>query len=910
MKLHGRDQEQKVIDGLLAAARAGRSSVLVVRGGAGIGKTALLGYAAAAADGMLVLSAAGVETEAELAFAGLHLLLRPVIGRIGALPGPQTTALSGALGLTGRSSPDRFLAGLAVLSLLSDLAEDQPVLCLIDDAHWLDAASADTLLFTARRLEAEGVVMVLAARDGPPPFPAYGLCELPLEPLDHGQAGRLLDEQATRLAPALRERVLTEADGNPLALVELAAALTADSAAAGAGPLPVTHSVQELLADRIRRLGEPTALLLLLAAAEATGELTHVLSAAGALGIGAEALAAAERAGLVAVDQERLVFRHPLVRAAAYHGAPLALRQAAHRALADALDRQPDPDHRRAWHRAAAATGRDERVAAELVQTAERSRSRGGYAAVSAAYERAAQLTPSSRARAQRLLAAASAAADAGQPDRAERLAAQAHQLADDELLRAEIALLRILEVTGNQIARIADLADAVALIRHRYPERAAAMLCLALHSAMARDELEVTQRLLAQFDELPLPPYAQLEPMHEAMLQRARFAVGRPGIDVPFLRDCVAAIRHDPGRTAPSARVYASVVAFWLGDHEAAREISAAMAADCRRHGMVGWLPGALQGVAVTQLALGEWAAARASALEGLRLAHDLAQLPRAAFLSAILAHLAAVSGDEEGCQAWMAERGRMGGTPRSQRSYQAYYLALLDLGNGRFVQALDRLAVLPGIWLNRTDFLFLPDLVEAGVRSGHLDQANEALAAFEVWLNLTGQPWGRAVAHRCHALVSDDARAESHYRAAVAGHQEHGRPFEQARTHLVYGEWLRRQRRRGDARLHLTTAHQIFTELGAAAWAQRAATELAAAGAAPSGHLVGPAGMASRLTPQELQVVQLAADGLSNREIGAQLFLSPRTVGYHLYKAYPKLGVGSRTELACLLAGKDQSA
>jgi DNA-binding CsgD family transcriptional regulator len=903
MRLHGRGAEQQVIDGLLAGARAGRSGAVVVRGEAGIGKTALLEYAAATADGMAVLRAAGVETEAELAFAGLHLLLRPVLDRIEGLPGPQAAALRGALGLSERGSQDRFLAGLAVLSLMSDLAEGQPVLCLIDDAHWLDAASADALLFTARRLEAEGVVMMLAARDGPPPFAAPGLCHLPLAPLDSAQAGQLLDERAWRLAPALRGRVLTEADGNPLALVELAAALTADSAAAGAGPLPVTHSVQELLGSQIRRLGEPAALLLLLAAAEWSGDLAQVLSAAGALGTGAAALAAAERAGLVAVAEARLVFRHPLVRAAAYHSAPLASRQAAHRALADALDGQPDPDGRRAWHLAAAASGRDERVAAELVQAAERSRSRGGYAAVSAAYERAAQLTPDSQVRAQRLLAAATAATDTGQTDRAERLARQARELTDDALLQAEIALVRMAGVTGNQRGRIADLAASVAPIASQYPERAAAMLGEALRSAMARTEPELTRQLLAQFDDLSLPPEARPQPMHEATVQRARFYVGDPRIKLGFVRDCVAAIRQDPDSATPSARVSASVLAFWLGDHEATREISAALAADCRRQGLVGWLPGALQGLALAQIMCGEWAAARASATEGLKLAHDMAQLPRAAFLSAVLGLLAAGTGDEDGCRAWMGEFARLGGAASAVKTYQGHYLSLLDLGNGRFGQARERLVGLPSKWWSGTEFMYLPDLVEAGARSGDLDHARQALAGFEVWLKLTSQPWAHAVAHRCRALLSDDAGAEPHYRAAVAGHKQDGRPFEQARTHLVYGEWLRRRLRRGDARLHLSAAHQIFAELGAPTWAQRAATELAATGTAPAGRPAQPAGMLSRLTRQELQVVQLAAGGLSNRDIGAQMFLSPRTVGYHLYKAYPKLGVSSRSGLARLL-------
>jgi DNA-binding CsgD family transcriptional regulator len=457
--------------------------------------------------------------------------------------------------------------------------------------------------------------------------------------------------------------------------------------------------------------------------------------------------------------------------------------------------------------------------------------------------------------------------------------------------------------VTRDQPRRIAELAAAVAPIGRRYPERAVAMLGGAIRSAIARTEPELARQLLAQFDDLSLPPGARLEPMHEATVQQARFYVGDPAINVGLVRDFVATIRRDPDGAAPGGRVSASVLAFWLGDHEATKDISAALAADCRRQGRVGWLPGALQGVALAQIMGGEWAAARASATEGLKLAHDMAQLPRAAFLSFVLGLLAAYTGDEDGCRAWAGEFARLGGAAFDLKTWQGYYFALLDLGNGRFGEARERLVGLPPRWWRATEFTYQPDLVEAGARSGDLDHALQALARFEAWLKLTSQPWAHAVAHRCRALVSDDACAEAHYRAAVAGHQQDGRPFEQARTHLVYGEWLRRRRRRGDARFHLSAAHQTFAELGAPTWAQRAATELAATGTAPAGRPAQPAGMLSRLTPQELQVVQLAAGGLSNRDIGAQMFLSPRTVGYHLYKAYPKLGVGSRSELARLL-------
>jgi DNA-binding CsgD family transcriptional regulator len=906
MRLYGRQAEQRAIDNLLASAREGRSAAVVVRGEAGMGKTALLDYAAVGADGMLVLRAVGIETEAELAFAGLHLLLRPVLDHIEALPGPQATALHGALGLSEIGSQDPFLTRLAVLSLMSDLAEDRPVLCLIDDAHWLDRASADALLFTARRLEAEGVVMVLAARVGPPPFTTPGLCDLTLAPLDSDQASQLLEERAGHLASALRGRVLAEADGNPLALVELAAAVTADSAAAGTGPLPVTHSVQELYADQIARLGEPTASLLLLAAAEATGDLALVLSAAKVLGTGAEALAAAERAGLVAVDQIRLTFRHPLVRAASYHSAPLAARQAAHRALAAALDGQPDPDGRRTWHLAATASERDEGVAAELDQVAERSRTRGGYAAVSAAYERAAQLTPGNEARARRLLAAATSAADAGQIGRAERLVGQAQQLTGDALLLAEIALLRTAQVTGDRRARIAELAAAVAAIADRYPERAFTMLCVALGAAPALTDPELSRMnrtLLSQLDNLPLPPDARLRPIYKAVVQRSRLYSGDHSANIYVIRDCVAEIRENPAKAPPPERISACLLAFWLGDHDALAEISAVLVADCRRQGMLGWLPGALQGLTFAQILRGEWAQARASAMEGLRL-QEMGQSQHTAFLAGTLGVLAAHTGDEDGCRTWLADYGRLGGAALVQENYQRFLFGLLDLGNGKFSAALERLAKLLDTWWRDTDeFVFLPDLVEAAARCGDLDQAHRALAKFEAWANLVGQPWAFAVAHRCRALVSDAASAEMHYRAAVDGHHQDGRPFEHARALLLYGEWLRRQRRRSEARAQLTAAHEIFEDLGAACWIRRAAKELAAIGAAPADTPARPAGVLSRLTPQELQVVQLAATGLSNRGIGAQMFLSPRTVGYHLYKAYPKLGVTSRAELAHLL-------
>jgi DNA-binding CsgD family transcriptional regulator len=906
MTLYGRAGEQTVIDGLLTSARQGRSDAVIVRGAAGIGKTALLDYAAQAAGDMLVLRAAGVETEAELAFSGLHLLLRPVLARAAGLPAPQADALRGAFGESMPAVHDRFLVGLAVLSLLSELAGDSPVACLIDDAHWLDAASADALLFAARRLDAEGVLIMLAIRDGEPPLQSAGLRELPLAPLAADDAGQLLDERAPSLALVLRGRILAEAAGNPLALLELSAAPPADQDAAGAGPLPPTMRVQELLAAQVRRLGDQAQLMLLLAAAEPTGDLPLVLRAAARLGTGIGALAEAERARLVAVAAGRVVFRHPLVRAAAYHDAPLAARLAAHRALAQAMDGQPGQAERRAWHLAEATSGDDEAVAAELERAAERSRAQGGSAAVSAACERAAQLTPDPRQRARRLLAAAGAAGDVGQMARADRLASQAAALTTDPVLLADLAHLRTTQVTGDRRERIDALATAAADVASHDPLRAAELLCQALRAAWADGPPDLYRRLTAQLRDLPLPRGTSLRPVDEALFQRARIAAGDPDASAAVIRRCIAAMRQDPSGATPHERVSASSMAFVMGDHEATRDISAALAGDCRRQGMVGWLPGALQGLTTAHQLRGEWPDARACAAEGLKLACDLGQRPRAAFLASLLGLHAAHAGDEDGCLGWLAEHRRLGGSPTTNANFHATQLALVDLGESRFGSAYERLTGLVDIWWGGTEFTFQPDLVEAAARGGDSAQALKALREFDAWADLAAQPWARAVAHRCRALISDDATAERHYRAAVDAHEQDGRPFERARTHLVYGEWLRRNRRRRDARARLLDALETFNDLGAVSWARRATVEIAATGGpAPAPARRGDA--LSRLTPQELQVIRLAAAGLSNRDIGAQMFLSPRTVGYHLYKAFPKLGVASRGQLAHLMDARE---
>jgi DNA-binding CsgD family transcriptional regulator len=912
--LLGRGAETAALAALLAGVREGRSGALVISGEAGIGKSVLLDEAARAAGaaGIMVLRGTGIETEAELPFAGIHLLLHPLLDRLPALPAAQATALRRALLVEpvlvepvlvepgtacAADGADRFLIGLAVLSLL---AEAEPVLCLVDDAHWLDSASADALLFAARRLEAEGVAMVFAARDvGPAQFPAAGLPECHIAPLSDGAAGQLVDEHAPGLSPVLRDRVLADAQGNPLALTELAAALAGPPLAGYGpepGPLPASWRVRDRFAAEIRALSEEARLMLLVAAAEASGEVRLILRAADTLGAGADALAPAERAGLITVRQ-RVEFRHPLIRAAAYYDAPLGARQAAHQALAAALEPVTAEDAgRQAWHAAAAASSSDEDIAAGLERAAEHARERGGYAAAAAAFERAAELTPLApdpMIRARRLLAAATAATDVGRGSQAERLVDEAERICDDPLLRAEAAYLRIHSYTGDEHDRLAALGSATAEIAGRHPQRAMELYGLLLYSAWARSEVEIAAKVSAMIRDLPPSPTGS------TTLDRLLFPDNDGPLETPENSTYLLRVRAHPEALSPHERMRASVLAFYDGDHDATWEISAALAADCRARGMAGWLAGALQGLATAQMVRGEWAQARASAAEGMRLADDVDQPARAAYQTGILAALAALAGDEDKCRSWLEEHQRRGGPYVAYTHYLGAFLGMLELSRGRFAAAAERLAAAElDDWVAGTGFQYRPDLVEAAARDGRSDLARAELAKFTAWAGHAGQRWAAAVAARCRALVSDQAEAGGHYAEALGLHEGTGRPFEEARTRLLYGEWLRREQRRADAGEQLRTALDTFDRLGATSWAERASAELRATGQASL--RVREPGLLSQLTPQEFQIARLAAAGISNRDIAAQLFLSHRTVGHHLYKAYPKLGITSRAGLA----------
>ncbi|MET7951653.1 LuxR family transcriptional regulator [Micromonospora sp. NPDC005324] len=868
--LHGRVPEQDRIAAMLAQAQAGLSAALVLRGGPGIGKTALLDWAAAlappAGGPLRVLRVSAVEFEAELPFAGLSQLLRPGLDHLDRLPEPQRRALACAFGLGGGAPADRLLVGLAVLSLLAALAEDGPLLCLVDDAHWLDTVSAEALLFAARRLHAEGVVMIFAARDGV--FATPGLPELTVGVLPPAEAVLLLDPQ---LSPGMRMRVLGEAQGNPLALIELPRVLQVDDAG---GPLPLTDRLQAAFNGQVDRLPAATRVLLLVAAVEDTADLNMLLRAAALLRGGPADLRLAEEARLIEITGRRLRFRHPLVRAAVHAAATYGQRLAVHRALARVLT-APETADRRAWHLAASSVGPDEQTAAALERTAEQARGRSGYRAALAAFERAAELSGDEAAKARRLLLAAESGIQSGHLADAVRLAERAAGLVNEPTFHAQVAWVKghaWFWQGGYQTAY--DLMTRGATLD---PARRDALLVAAFHPAwyLGKPHLDACLDQLATLDH-------------------------------PVARYQVAAVR---GRPLPMAEITAEVSAeprdrvqlcglgFVAGQDAETYELASGLVARCRAQGILGILPTLLFFLAEAELFHGRHRDAEVSLDEAVRVARDGDQPLWVSQLQAVQAILAAIAGDEPRCRELTASalNGAAAGAEPAGRAWTLWALGLLDLSQGRAEAAVASLAALQeNPYAHQVcAYRSVPDLVEAAVRAGLAEQAQQAYGRFAAWSKRLDQPWAQSLAYRCRALLGGD---EQDYQLAL---KIGGRPFEQARTELLYGEWLRRARRRTDARVQLLRALHTFDQLGAAPWAARARGELEATGLRA---LQPTTSAAADLTPQELQIARLAREGLSNRDIATQLFLSPKTVAYHLYKAYPKLGVTSRAELTVL--------
>lgn len=889
------------MDDLLAAARHHRSGALVLRGEAGIGKSALLGYAAEHADGMRVLRGTGVETEMELPYAGLHRLLLPVGEYVDALTGRQRGALRAAFGDGPAVAEDRFLTSLAVLTVLAEAAEAGPVLCLVDDAHWLDGASADALVFAARRVDAEGIVLLFAARDDPShPFPAPGLPDLALTGLDADAAGALLADRAGGpVAAAITGRLVADTLGNPLGLAEIAGSLTR-AQLSGLAPLPdrlpAGGELEEVFVRRIRQLPADTQTALLVAAAHDAGELAVVLRATALLGVDGGALDAAEAARLVRADATAVSFRHPLVRSAVYRSATSGQRRAVQRALAEVFEGEPDAE-RRAWHLANAAVGPDDHVADALHRVAEQARARGGHAAAIAAAERAAALTADPERRAQRLVDAAESAWLAGQSGRARTLVEQARPLTGAPVLRGRIEHLRgsIETACGAPSAAYVMLVEGAAPITALDPQRAVRMLTEAGQIGWGTGDLgriaEAGRRLAA----LPTTTH----PAARAVLGLSSFLHGDPDTASVLLRQAA-----DLARAAadPREALLAAMGGMFLGDEGLAIDLLTRAVVQARSDCAVATLPSLLAPLATVEAWTGRIPSAVADATEALRLATDTGQDNPAAHARSVLAWIAAMQGRTEDCAA-LAEAAlarAIGERLGPHTAIASWALALVDLGAGRPELAADRLEALagagPGEGHPMVSMFAAADLVESATRAGRDVRAGAALATLREWAAYARARWARALVARCEGLLAAPDDQDRHFAEALDLHAGGGRPFDTARTELLYGETLRRRRRRAEARTRLRAANETFQRLGAAPWAEKARTELLATGeTARKRDVSGTA----KLTPQEMQIVRFVAEGATNRAIAAQLFLSPRTVDYHLRNVFAKLGLTSRREL-----------
>jgi DNA-binding CsgD family transcriptional regulator len=899
----GRNSERQVLDGLLENVRTGESGVLVIRGEAGVGKTALLRYCARQASGFRVAQIAGVESEMELLFAGLHQLCAPMLAQLAALPEPQQHALRVAFGLSSGDAPDRFLVALAALSLSAEVAAGRPLLCLVDDAQWLDDASSQVLGFVARRLLAESVMIVFAVREPTDEQRFVGLPELRLRGLPEQDARALLATVVPgRLDDHVRDRIVAETRGNPLALLELPRGMTAGELAGGfalpdAGDLPGQIEEHYLRCHDV--LPEVTQRLMLLAAADPTGDATLLWRAAQTLGTERGAVAPAETKQLLEIGA-RVRFRHPLVRSVVYRVAPQQDRQAVHLALAAATDPQVDPD-RRAWHLAAAAPGPDEEVASELEQSAGRAQARGGLAAAAAFLERSVALTRDPARRTDRALAAAQANLHAGAFEAALGLLPAAEAGALDELQRARVDLLR------GQIAFASSAGS------HAPP--------LLLKAAQRLEPLDASLARETYLDAWGAALFAGGLATAGSLLDVSRAARSGPPAPHPprpsdLLLDGLAALITE-GRTTAAPMLRRAASAF------AATETST------EENFRWGWLTTVPCNVLWDDKS---WHAINARQLQLARDAGALARLPIDLTASAILAAwwgdfarsaelIAEADAVTEATQTRMAPYGAMllaafrGREPEAQAlikatindanaggqgigvQYAHWVAAILFNGLGRYEQAfaVARQASddTPELFLSAWA---LPELIEAATRSGQPQVGARALERLAEATAAAGTDWGLGIEARSRALLSDGEAAEDSYREAIDRLSRTRLRPELARAHLLYGEWLRRQNRRVDAREQLRTAHDMLAVIGMEAFAERARHELLATGETVRQHQDDTH---DELTPQEEHIARLARAGRTNPEIGAQLYISARTVEWHLRKVFTKLGISSRKSL-----------
>jgi DNA-binding CsgD family transcriptional regulator len=905
MRLLGRRAECEFLDTVLADALAGRSRVVVLRGDAGAGKSALIDYVVERGCGWRIATAVGIESEMELAYGGLHQLCAPMLDHLDRLPTPQRSALATVFGLENGDAPNRFMVGLATLTLLADVAEAQPLLCVVDDAHWLDDVSAQIILFVARRLLAERIALVCVARTDIGDGLLTGLEALPVSGLGDSDArALLLDNVHGPIDAAVCEQLLAESHGNPLALLELPRTWNTEDIAGGFGiPArpPVVSKIERSYAMRLAVLPAVTQTLVLAAAAEPLGDPLLLQRAAEIIGLDPNALGAATDAGLLDASG-RIEFAHPLVRSAAYDTATDDDRQRVHRALAGATDPDKDAD-RRAWHRARGTRQPDEEIASELEQSAGRAQTRGGMVAAAAFLDRATALTPEPVRRARRALAAAEAKQLAGAPQAASRLLVVAEDVPLDEREAALAERLRGrvafgLRRGGEAVPCLLDAARRLevidpALARETYLEALQAatisgrfggeMLGIAAEAARQAPPTQGVPRAIDLLLDGLGTRYTDGYAAGASTLQLALRAVGEEG---------------NSSEQDPRWPWYARRVALDLLDDKTGRALATRSVQLVRDRGALGVLPLALGALATMHTIEGRFDAAQ-GALDESDAVDDA--IGEARIGSGRLA-LAGLRGDEA-LLSRLADAAEAEATTRGEGTvltYAEHSRAILYNGLGRYESALPAAQSASSRDELGASVRSLPELVEAANRCGNIEVAVEALERLTERTQATGTEWALGLEARSRALVSCDGETEELYLEAIDRLGRCRVAPERARAYLLYGEWLRRAGRRVDARRQLRTAHDMLAAIGMSAFADRARRELAATGEKVRRHRPESR---DELTAQEVHIAQLARDGHSNPEIAAQLFLSPRTVEWHLRKVFGKLGISSRRELDAAL-------
>ncbi|MEV6071495.1 BREX system ATP-binding domain-containing protein [Nocardia sp. NPDC052001] len=895
--LVGREAECTVLEHLLAGVRTGESRVLVVHGDPGVGKTALLAYLRNSATDLRVLTAAGVESELELAFATLHQLCVPLLDRLTGLPTPQRDALETVFGMRSGNPPEPFLVGLAVLSLLSEVSDSGPVLCVIDDAQWMDRASAQVLGFVARRLLAESVALVFATRHRAQDL--LGLPELEVTGLGETDSRALLDSASpTRLDHHIRDRIVAEAKGNPLALLELPHERSVTQLAGGFGLLDtdtLPNRIEQSFLTRIEQLPGESRLLLLIAAAEPVGDPALVWRAAERLGVSPAAALDDETDGLLSFDV-RVTFRHPLVRSAVYRAAAEEDRRAVHLALAEVTDPRVDPD-RRAWHLASATAEPDENVAATLARSSDRAQARGGLAAAAAFLQRSVALTTDPARRAERAVDAANASVRAGDLDAARRLLEIAELDEPSELLSARAQLVR------GRIAHAAGFNDEappilLAAARQLEPfdmDLARETYLLAWGAAAwGAADAESLRAISAAIRELP-PPQGNPRPIDLVLASCALLVTDGRGTAITALRRAMTALVDLPVPDLLKWGWAACGLSPAVWDEQVMIATYARAAEVVRTAGILTELPIYLASLGAATTLVGDFATAAGIAAESESIAAATG-IPLAPYTTVILT---AMQGTEVEAAALItatieqtAADGQLTGVTTAH-----WAAAILYNGLARYEEALSAAQASTRIAQLVVSVWVLPELIEAAVRAGENEVARGALDRLVEAAAGAETDWALGISARCQALLADDSDADEHYRAAI---ERLGRTLlrpELARAHLLYGEWLRRRSRRVDAREQLRTAYEMFVSIGMKAFAERARRELLASGEKVRKRT--DEATDDELTPQEQQIALLVSEGLSNPEVGARLFLSPRTVEWHLRKIFTKLSVTSRRQL-----------